>query len=165
MDYRNGVDTMKAAVEKAAGEAPILHALDAITSKGTWIPISQMLSPGGQLSVVSGANTYDDAGIPGVVEIKYTYVGTVHSGAYIPTMPKQPEDKETVKSAPDFAYVLFRYISHMLAQAKFEGHPCKVIPGGLGGVAHGLQELKTGNSKGFKFVYRIEETEGIKEKQ
>jgi len=76
-----------------------------------------MLLPGGQLSVVSGANAYDDAGIAEGVEIKYTYIGTAHSGAYIPKMPKQPEDKEMVKSASDFAYVLFRYISHKLAQA------------------------------------------------
>lgn len=162
VDYRNGIQAMKAAVKKALGELEVHHALDAISSQGTWIPISQMLSPGGQLSVVSGANTYDDAGIPDGVEIKYTYVGVVHSGAYLASMPKQPLNKDPVKSAPEFAYALFRYLSRMLAQGKFEGHPFKVIPGGLGGVQTGLQLLKDGQSKGLKFVYRIAETALLK---
>lgn len=162
VDYRNGVQVMKAAAKKALGELEVYHALDAISSQGTWIPISQILSPGGQLSVVSGANAYEDAEIPGGIEIKYTYVGVVHSGAYLPSMPKQPLNKDSVKSAPEFAYVLFRYLSRMLAQGKFEGHPFKVIPGGLGGVEAGLQLLKDGQSKGFKFVYRITDTTLLK---
>jgi NADPH2:quinone reductase len=159
VDYRNGIDSMKVAIRKAIGDLEVYHALDAISSKGTWIPISQMLSPGGQITVVSGANAYDEADIPKDVVIKYTYVGAVHSGAYLPQMPKQPMDKESVNSAPEFAYVFFRYLSRMLFKGTFEGHPYVVIPGGLDGVRKGLQQLKEGKSKGSKFVYRILETD------
>lgn len=158
VDYREGVEPMKAVVKKALGPLEAKNALDAISGKGTWIPLSQMLSPsGGQVSVVSGANKYDDAEIPAGVEIKYTYVGTAHYGVYKSGMPKQPADKETVLGDVDFAYLLVRYLARLLARGEFEGHPYEVIPGGLGGVEKGLQKLKNGEARGVKYVYRISE--------
>ena len=163
VDYRQGIEPMKAAVKEALGPLEAFHALDAISANGTWVPLSQMVSPnGGQVSVVSGANAYDEADIPDGVKIKYVYVGTAHSGAYVPTMPKQPADKEAVNSATEFAYVYFRYVARMLARGTFSGHPFMVIPGGLGGVEKGLRMLKDGEVRGKKFVYRVEETEGLK---
>jgi NADPH:quinone reductase len=162
IDYRPGVEAMKAAVKEALGPLEAFHALDAISANGTWVPLSQMVSPdGGQVSVVSGANAYIEVEIPAGVKIKYVYVGTAHYGAYVPTMPKQPADKEAVESAVEFAYVFFRYVARLLAKGTFEGHPYTVVPGGLGGVEGGLQMLKAGESRGKKFVYRIEETEGL----
>jgi NADPH2:quinone reductase len=162
IDYRPGVEAMKAAVKEALGPLEAFHALDAISSNGTWVPLAQMVSPdGGRVSVVSGANAYNEADIPAGVEIKYVYVGTAHYGAYVSTMPKQPADKEAVESAVEFAYVFFRYIARLLAKGKFEGHPYTVVPGGLGGVERGLQMLKAGEVRGKKLVYRIEETEGL----
>lgn len=161
VDYRQGSEAMKEAAEKALGGLEARHSLDAISSKGTWVPLSQMLASGGQLSVVSGANSYDEPEIPVGVEIKYTYVGMVHTGAYLAGMPKQPADKEFVASAPDFAYVLFTFLSRALADGTFEGHPYKVIPGGLEGVGTGLRELKAGNASGKKFVYKISETKRV----
>jgi NADPH2:quinone reductase len=154
IDYREGIEKMKANVKLALGSTPALHAVDCISEKGTWIPVSQMLSPGGQVSVFSGANAYDESEIERDVIIKYNYVGAAHSGAYLPTMPKQPE-KGVVTNAPEFAFVLFRYISRMLSTGRFEGHPYEIIPGGLQGVATGLQRLKNGEARGRKFVYRI----------
>jgi hypothetical protein len=49
-----------------------------------------------------------------------------------------------------------------LSKGSFEGHPFKVIPGGLGGVESGLRDLKGGKNKGDKFVYRTAETEALK---
>jgi NADPH:quinone reductase len=162
IDYRPGVEAMKAAVKEALGPLEAFHALDAISADGTWVPIAQMVSPnGGQISVVSGANAYNDAEIPEGVKIKYVYVGTAHYGAYLPTMPKQPADREAVESAVEFAYVFFRYIARLLAKGVFEGHLYSVVPGGLGGVERGLQMLKAGKAKGMKFVYRVAETEGL----
>lgn len=161
VDYRPGPDKMKEEVKKELSGREARHAVDCISANGTWIPLSQLLSPGGQVSVVSGANKYDDDEIPASVEIKYTYVGLAHSGAYLSNMPKQPVDKDSVSGAPDFAYVLFRWISMALGRGIFEGHPYKVIPGGLGGVETGLRDLKAGKNKGDKFVYRVAETEGL----
>jgi hypothetical protein len=159
VDYRQGVDSMKAAVKEALGPLEAKHALDAISASATWISLSQMLSPrGSQMSVVSGANKYDDAEIPAGVEVKYTYVGTAHYGAYKPGMPKQPVDKQTVEADVEFAYIFVRYLSRLLAKGLFHGHPYEVVPGGLGGVGVGLQKLKNGEARGFKYVYRVSET-------
>ena len=162
VDYRSSVETMMAAVKKALGPLKAWHALDAISSQGTWIPVTQMVDPeGGQVSVLSGANRYDEAEIPVDVRLTYTYVGTAHSGAYRPGAPKQPGDAEEVKNDVEFAYVLTRYIGRMLARGDFEGHPVEVIPGGLNGVQTGLRRLENGEARGVKFVYRICETEGL----
>lgn len=106
IDYRIGVEEMKKVVKGKLNGLECRHALDAISGNGTWIPIAQMLSPSNDgeisyLSVVSGANKYDDKEIPDGVEIVYTYIGTVHSGAYKPRMVKQPRDSELVKSDPE----------------------------------------------------------------
>ncbi|RDW91029.1 hypothetical protein BP5796_02194 [Coleophoma crateriformis] len=156
VDYRHGTEAMKTAVKQALGPLEAHHALDAISAHGTWVPLTQILSPSGsQVSVVSGANAYNEKEIPEGVEIKYTFVGIAHTGAYAPQMPKQPAEKESARSAPEFAYVFFRYLARMLALNTFEGHPYEIIPGGLDGVAKGLQKLKNGEARGRKFIYRI----------
>ena len=162
VDYRLGVDAMTAAVEASLGHLKALHALDAISAHGTWIPLTRLVDPqGGQVSVVSGANRYNEAEIPSGVSVKYTYVGTVHYGAYKAGMPKQPEDLNSVNGDVDFAYVLLRYVGRLLARGDFEGHPAEVIPGGLNGIELGLRRLKAGNARGVKLVYRIGDTEAL----
>ncbi|PMD29791.1 GroES-like protein [Hyaloscypha variabilis F] len=161
VDYRVGVEQMKAAVKEKLNGLEAHHALDAISGKGTWIPVSQMLSPSTELettylSVVSGANKYDEADIGKGVEVVYTYSGTVHAGAYLPGMPKH-RNVEEVKSDPEFGYLLFRYLGRMLAVGRFSGHPFVVVPGGLDGVGAGLNLLKTGQARGNKFVFKIGE--------
>lgn len=152
---------MKAEVKEKLGALECFHAFDTITSSAhkTWIPISQLLSPStaqqtSYLSVVSGANKYDEPEIPEGVEIVYTYCGTVHSGSYLKGMPKQA-DAEEVQSDPEWGFVFFRYVSRMLEDRRLSGHPQEVVDGGLEGVEKGLQMLKDGKAKGIKFVYRI----------
>jgi NADPH2:quinone reductase len=77
VDYRLGAEGMKKEVEEKLNGLECYHALDAISGKGTWIPISQMLSPSSEsqtsyLSVVSGANKYDEPEIQHGVKIVYT---------------------------------------------------------------------------------------------
>ncbi|KAI9807910.1 MAG: hypothetical protein M1825_005216 [Sarcosagium campestre] len=161
VDYRQGVEPMVKEVKERLGSLSVLHALDAISKTNTWIPLTRMLSkPGGVVSVVSGAAKYD-TDIPAGIDIVYTYVETSHSGAYKPTMPRQPADKEAVKTDTEFAFVLLRYVARLLARGDFEGHPAEVIPGGLDGVESGLQKLKAGKAKGVKFLYRVSETKGL----
>jgi hypothetical protein len=162
VDYRVGVEDMKKVVEEKLNELRCYHAFDCISGKGTWVPISQMLSPSTEtqtsyLSVDSGGNKYDEEAIPKGVKIVYTYVGTAHSGAYIPRMPKQDHDKEYVKGDPEWTYVFFRYVGRMLADGRLTGHPWEVVDGGLEGVEKGLTMLKEGKAKGVKFVYRVAE--------
>jgi len=136
------------------------NALDAITSRGTWVPISKMLAPStpilpSYLSVVSGANKYGEPEIGEGVKIVYTYVGTAHSGKYRERMPKQPDDLEEVKNDPEWIWLFSRYAAKMLAEGRLSGHPYEVVEGGLEGVEKGLNWLKEGKAKGMKFVYRI----------
>ena len=160
---------MKRDVRAALGEENskrARHALDAISSKGSWVPLAQLVGQpggdGGVVSVVSGANRYNEPEIPSSVQIVYTYVGTAHEGAYKPKMPKQPAaGPEDVKADIDFAFLMCRYLGRMLARGEFEGHPVRVVPGGLGGVEEGLRALKGGKAEGRKFVYRIGEVEGV----
>lgn len=152
---------MKSTVKQKLNGLESHHALDAISSKGTWIPVSHMLSPPTEkettyLSVVSGANKYDEETLGEGVNVVYTYCGTVHSGAYRPGMPKQG-NVEDVKHDPEFGYLLFRYLARMLADGRFSGHPYVVVEGGLDGVGKGLNMLKEGKARGNKFVFKIGE--------
>ncbi|KAF8846983.1 GroES-like protein [Acephala macrosclerotiorum] len=162
VDYRLGPAEMKRIVKETLSRKGLEchHAIDAISGDGTWIPVSQMLTPSSPekhsyLSVVSGANNYDEKEIPSGVEVVYTYVGTAHSGLYRAGMPKQPEDKEFTRSDPEWTYVFYRYVARMLADGRLTGHPFVVVEGGLEGVAQGLKRLKAGEAKGRKFVFRI----------
>lgn len=152
---------MKTSVKEKLNGVDAHHALDAISSNGTWVPTSQMLSRSSDketsyLSVVSGTNKYKDEGIQKNVDVVYTYSGTVHSGAYRPGMPKRG-DVEQVKSDPEFRFLLFRYVAKMLADGRFHGHPFEAVDGGLNGVEEKLTKLKEGKARGVKFVFGIAE--------
>ncbi|TVY12901.1 Trans-enoyl reductase fsr4 [Lachnellula arida] len=74
VDYRVGAEEMKTLVKDELKGLECQHAFDAISGNGTWIPVSQMLSPSTDagmsfLSVVSGSNKYDDEEIPGSVRV------------------------------------------------------------------------------------------------
>ncbi|KAG4426898.1 hypothetical protein IFR05_017619, partial [Cadophora sp. M221] len=84
IDYRIGIPAMQDVVKKAFGVLGLeaRHAIDAISADGSWVPIAQLLGEGGMLSVVSGANAYQEEEIPRGVRVVYTFVGAVHEGAY-----------------------------------------------------------------------------------
>lgn len=163
IDYRVGNEEMIKQVKEKLNGLECRHAFDCITSTGTpstWVPLSQMLTPSSTrksyLSVVSGANKYDEVEIQKGVEVVYTYVGTAHAGAYRPTMPKQA-DAEEVKSDPEWTKQFFQYLATMLEDGTLVGHPFEVVPGGLDGVEKGLNMLKEGKARGKKFVFRVAE--------
>lgn len=157
VDYRDGVEVMMRGVRSALGGVRARHAIDCISAGGTWVPLTRLVEDGGVVSVVSGANGYEEGEIPRGVRVVYTYVGTVHDGAYLAHMPKQPEDKEGVRGDPEWARGFLRYLEGMLERGEMEGHPFEVVPGGLEGVETGLKKLKAGEGAGRKFVYRISE--------
>ncbi|TGO20547.1 hypothetical protein BPAE_0286g00040 [Botrytis paeoniae] len=133
INYRLDTDQMIKATKVALGSFECHHALDAISSNGTWIPVSHMLAPSfssqspSYLSVVSGSNKYDEESIQTGVEVVYTMVGTAHTGAYKPDMVKQPSDKECVKDDPEWVAVFSKYMSQMLVDGRLTGHPFDVI--------------------------------------
>ena len=163
IDYRNGLNSMTTAVQDALKGLKARHAIDAVSSNGTWIPLSLMLDPSGGsiVSVVSGSNKYDEAEIAAGVEVVYTYVGTAHDGKYPVRMPKQPKDAAEVEKDVEFAGEFFSYLETALAEGRFSGHPFEVTPGGLAGVEVSLRALQDGKARGRKFVARIADTPGL----
>lgn len=160
VDYREGPEAMIRKVKALLGDLECFHAIDAISRDGTWITVSQMLTPStptqtSYLSVTSKANTYEEDEIQKGIKIVYTYVGTVHSGRYLVGMPKQPDDLDEVRNDIEWAFVFYRYVSRMLGDLRLDPHPVEVVEGGLNGIAQGLQMLKAGMAKAVKFVYKI----------
>jgi NADPH2:quinone reductase len=155
VDYRNGPERMKDDIKTALKNMSVFHALDAISENKSWVTISQILSPGGTVSVVQGTEKYDESEIPADINISYSFVGSAHFGAFKPSMPRQPQDTKATAADIDFAYVVFRYIARMLARGEFEGHPYEIVPGGLAGVETGLRKLQKGEAKGVKYVYQV----------
>jgi hypothetical protein len=118
------------------------------------------------LSVVSGANAYDEPEIPPTVDIVYTYVGTVHSGQYLPQMPKQPtrESAEEIGNDVAFGATFFEWVAGALEKRELEGHPYTVTAGGLLGVEASLRALKEGRAQGKKFVCLVPDTPALEGK-
>lgn len=154
VDYRQGEAAWTSAVKSALDGLPCFHGIDCISSNKSWCAVASVLSSSADvkatLSVTSGAHKYDDVGAG--VNVLYTFVGSAHEGSYRPAMPKQPPQVQ-VKGDPWFGFVFFRFVSLLLAQGGFSGHPWEVIDGGLGGVEKGLRRLKDGRAGGKKLVY------------
>jgi hypothetical protein len=150
VDYRDGDDAVLAALQQALeGRPPLRHALDAVAEGSSAHIIGRLFHAAGDgetgrfVSVSPGTKE----GVPAYVEQAMVFVGSVH---------RAPEAK-------DLGYVYLRYIARGLREGWFRGQRAEVVPGGLGGVQTGLENLKSGKASAVKYVYRIAETEGVSE--
>jgi len=141
VDYRKGDDAVIEGIKSALGDRKLYHAFDAVSEKGSYVNLSKVLAEGSKLTLVLPRKEYED--IPAHIEKAVTSVGTVHK-----------DDK-------DFGFVYFRYLGRGLQEGWFKPQPQVVIPGGLGGIQKGLQQLKDGKVNATKCVFRISETEGV----
>ncbi|KAI0203487.1 GroES-like protein [Astrocystis sublimbata] len=145
VDYRTGDDAVVSALQKAvaASGKPLLHAFDAVSEKGSFQNLAQVLASegGAKLTLVLPGNDY--SGLPPSIEWSTTNVGAVHK-----------DDK-------DFGYVYFRYLARGLQEGWFKPQPQVVVPGGLGGIQTALEDLRDGKANAVKYVFRIAETEGV----
>ena len=142
IDYRDGDDAVVAGLKKALEGKQLLHAFDAVSEKGSYVNIGQVLSTaGGKITLVLPGNEYEE--IPEGIEKSVTNVGCVHN---------------TGDQEKDFGFVFFRYFSRAMEQGWFKPQRQEVVPGGLGGVQQALQNLKDGKASGMKYVFRIAET-------
>jgi NADPH:quinone reductase-like Zn-dependent oxidoreductase len=145
IDYRKGdeevVKGLKAAIPSGG---KLLYAFDAVSEKGSYQNILKVLDPHGHITLVLPGKKYE--GVPDSVSMTITTVGSVHG---------VPDDLS------DLGYAWYRLFSKGLKDGWFSGHPYEVVPGGLGGVQTGLDNLKKGKASAVKYVYRIEETEGL----
>jgi len=159
LDYTEGrdklVENLKAAVQKAGGK--VEYAFDAVSEHGSFEDIGQVLDPKtGQLALILPGREYH--GIPEGITTSKTSVGAAYADG-----DSDPWQKKTgtLVGNPDFAFTFFRYFGRGLQQGFFKGHPYQIVPGGLGGVQQALTNLKAGKASAVKYVFRLEDTEGV----
>ena len=159
LDYREGneklVENLKAAVEKAGGK--VEYAFDTVSDHGTYVNICQVLDhKTGKITLVLPNRKYEE--IPDTIEKSTTFVGAAHMG----TDPEPWQKKTGMQTGnEEFAMAFFRYFGRGLQKGFFKGHPYEVVRGGLGGVETALRNLKDGKASAVKYVFRIEDTEGV----
>lgn len=158
LDYREGneqlVRNLKAAVQNAGGK--VEYAFDAVSEQGSCENICEVLDhKTGKITLVIPGK---GKGIPGTVETSTPNVGA----AQIAT-DSDPWQKKTglVTGNEEFAMVFFRYFARGLQKGFFKGHPYEVVPGGLAGIQGALQNLKDGKASAVKYIFRLEDTEGV----
>jgi hypothetical protein len=61
--------------------------------------------------------------------------------------------------ALEFAYEWHGIAERLWAEGKWKAHPQQIESGGLSSVKDGLGKMKSGEVRGVKLVYRIDETE------
>lgn len=114
LDYRCGRAMWVNDARQALGSLQVKHAVDCISKNGTWVPLVELVGEGGVVSVNNGAEKYDGSELENSeAKILYTFVGSVHEGAYKPNMPKQPSKEDAqgdVAFAEEFAVCTFNFL-------------------------------------------------------
>lgn len=141
VDYRDGDEAVVKGIKDALQGAKLRYAFDAVSEKGSYQNICQVLEADGNITLVLPGKDYSE--IPKSVKQSSTMVGAVH------------------QDLKDFGYVHARYISRGLEQGWFKPQPQEVVPGGLEGVEKALTNLKEGKASAIKYVFRIEDTPGV----
>lgn len=93
--------------------------------------------------------------------MRFTQVGKVHSDNY-PGL-KGEKKLEGLLGDQEFGAIMYRFFEMGLVKGWLTGHPFEVVPGGLGGIEKALQNLKAGNASAVKYVFRVDDTEGLRD--
>ena len=141
VDYRKGDAEVAQAIRDALKGQKLRHAFDAVSEKGSYQVITQVLEKDGQITLVLPGKDYSE--IPESISKTTTTVGSVHA------------------DLKDFGYVHSRYISRGLQEGWFKPQPQEIVPGGLNGIETGLTNLKAGKANAVKYIFRIADTEGV----
>lgn len=158
IDYRQGNEGVVKELENILKGEKLLYAFDAVSDKGSFQNLMKVMDhEKGKIALVLARKAYP--GIPDTFQKFFTQVGKVHGDHY----PGLKGDKKLKGLLGDinFGAVMYKFIERGLFEGWFKGHPYEVVPGGLNGVQKGLADLKAGKASAVKFVYRIEETEGL----
>lgn len=142
VDYRDGDEKVVQGLKDAVKTGEKLsYAFDAVGEHSSHSNIAKAIDPHGHITTVLLVK--DKTGIPDTVHFSQTMVSSVHGA-----------DKE-------FGCAWFRLFSLGLKDGWFSGHPTETIPGGLAGVEQGLKNLQGGKASGVKYVFKIDDTEGV----
>lgn len=159
LDYREGdeklVQNLKTAVDKAGGK--VEYAFDAVSENGSYDNICKVLDHQmGQITLVLPGKDYES--IPKTVKQSLTTVGAAQLGTDLDPVQKKTG---TMVGHEEFSQALFGYFARGLQRGYFKGHPFEVRKGGLNGIQSALQDLKDGKASAVKYVFRLEDTEGV----
>lgn len=97
--------------------------------------------------------------IPETFNKFFTQVGRVHADTY-PGI-KGEKKLEGLLGDQDFGAVMYKFFERGLVKGWLKGHPFEVIPGGLEGIEGALQNLKSGKASAVKYVFRVDDTQGL----
>ncbi|KAK4221435.1 GroES-like protein [Podospora fimiseda] len=153
IDYRKG--NVAQNIITALGDKKLHHALDAVSGKKSHEPIVEALlnSGGGEINMLDPPE--EDYKWPNGVKFTRTFVASAYAQKHAHISQEQAD------ADGEFAYFFYRYMTYLLAEGKFKPHPHEVLPGGLDGIAGGIQRLFDGKVSPTKLVVRIADTPGL----
>jgi len=149
VDYRKG--HVDAGILAALGSAKLTMAFDAICDKGSYEHISNVLvasNGGGHIDMVDPPKDQSWM-FPDSVKMTRTFVSAAYG------VPDKFNTEEQAAADCEFAYMFYRYLSHLLAEGKFQPHPHEVLADGLDGIIDGIRELYNGKVSAKKLIARL----------
>lgn len=149
VDYRGKDDAelekaLKEAVDELGGK--LAGAYDGVSTTNTLVTLGKVVGAygGGKMAHVLPTDVDRDSSLlPNGVSTSNTNVFT------------------TFKDQKEFASKWYRIIGKWVDEGKFKPNNVKVVPGGLDGVAEGMDLLKNNKVNAVKLVYRIADTKSL----
>lgn len=146
IDYRKG--NVDAEILAALGGTKLGLAFDAVSGHRSWEYISNVLvasNGGGHVDMVDPPSD-PSWQFPESVKMTRTYVASAYGLCH------SAITEEQAAADAEFAYMFYRYLSHLLAEGKLQPHPHEVLPGGLDGIISGIKALREGEACGKKLI-------------
>jgi NADPH2:quinone reductase len=163
IDYRAG-DTayIQAEIVSALSGKKLLHVLDCVGMKDSWIVASCALASGGQLNMLDWGEVLDwdpALDVPGPmawtpppgVELSFTLVSSAYGSKH------DWISEERAMADSEFAYIFYRYISRLLDEGRLRPHPHEVRLGGLSGILQGVKDLQAEKVSARKLIVKYVE--------
>lgn len=155
IDYRheNVADRVK---EILKGQR-LLHAFDAISHGDTWKHRLEALGPEWSRANLNMVDPPEE--MPQWPE-NFTFSRTYVSSAYGES--HQFRNEQEARQDCDFAYMMYRYWTVLLADGRLKPHPYELRSHGLASIGEGVQALYERKVSAKKLVYRIADTPQLK---
>lgn len=149
IDYRKG--NVDADILAALGGTKLALAFDAICDHGSYEHLSNVLvasNGGGHIDMVDPPED-ESWKFPDGVKMTRTFVSSAYG------VPHKFITEEQAAADGEFAYMFYRYLSHLLAEGNFRPHPHEVLPGNLDGIIDGVKALHAGKVSARKLIARL----------
>lgn len=157
IDYRDGDDAVVEGMRKALDGRKLEYALDAVSEKGSYLNICEVLDPDtGHISLVLPQHQKET---PPKFRSSLVMVGSLWQGFRRPPALIRPGLEEG--HGYDFGCVMSTMLGRWTAEGKLRPHQYTVVDGGLQGVETALKDLRTGKNSAMKYVVRVADTPGL----